>query len=599
MKKNLLFVFMSLLLLTALLSCSSSDDGEGKVSFSSSQIVGTWQTAGQGDTYYVFKSDGTGLYVDTKSINSANYVAETRCYRYSCDESQKSIYLEFTDDKGDHSQILSNAKMEYGVLSFSENGKSIDCYALEEPKWFVEIVPDGIQAKESSRGLMYACSRFGGSFRIRLNPLCIWHESAGNVSLSMSRDESLGNAYRFHMVTENDSQHNYLFNFDAYRVDGENLHRMLVGLTDASGKSVYQTQFYISQDGSDFSNPSVVGSWNRRNYDYQTESDYYFVFKENGTGIMVKDPDSYESDKGTETSFTYIYNPMSKSIAMIYSDGSKDEIQDVEIQNKSSYEDQLTGLLVSTHEKLTLVSHEYAFCRIEYKSLDAKLSHIGGLSDTEMAYICYTNEDKTLRFEITPKYYFHRSVAEECDFELNPNSGKSSATYKLAKGVPALLTVTVPKTSGYGGNYDVVIEKKQTSLSYGALVRIPIRQEYKHVEPQPDPDNPDTPGGSDEESTFIIYPQMNINDPHCTARYMTWDGTIRHYQEYESGLKVKKDALGRYTASIMGTRYTLYKGRNSLRLLRENCKGHATQYGVATSWSYHQLEIIMNYNITE
>ena len=92
---------------------------------------------------------------------------------------------------------------------------------------------------------------------------------------------------------------------------------------------------------------------------------------------------------------------------------------------------------------------------------------------------------------------------------------------------------------------------------------------------------------------------MEINDPHCTARYMTWDEKIRHYQEYESGLKVKKDARGRYTASIYGTRYTLYKGRNSLRLLRENCKGHATQYGVATSWSYDQLEIIMHYTITE
>lgn len=585
MKRKLLFVFLPLILWITLASCSSSDS-LGEESFSSTQFIGTWEDASQNNTYYVFKSNGMGMYVVTKTINSMTYVKLARLYHYTYDAAQKVIRLEYSDGKGEHTQNLSNARVEHGELSFSLNGQIASCYELDEPKWFVEIQPTGIQEVESNLGLAYSCSRFGSSFTVKLNPICVWHESLETMNLSMTKDDQLGNDFRFNMAAINESQHEYKIDIDAFRVNYVNQYRMLVKLTDTSGKSVYQSNFYISQNGADLSNPSVVGSWVRRIYDYEKEAGYYFIFKEDGSGIQVKDPDATPQ----ESSFTYSYNPVSKSIALKYEDGNTDGIQDVTIENESNYSDKLTGVLSSTNEKLALFSSDYAFCKIECKSLDAELSHISGTTDGPLAYICYTDKDTTMRFEISPKYYFHKPIEENFDFEASRYS-EAKSTYAITKGVPAMLTVTILKSDGYGGDHDVTVEKKQTQRSYGAHINIPIRQEYKY----PEPSKPDHSGDTeDENNSFIIYPEIDVSDPGCSKRYVTWDGKISHYLDYENGLKVTKGAF-RYTTSIEGTKYELYKGTHTIKLYDEKCKGHSEKYGT----TYHNLKISMRYTINE
>lgn len=586
MKRKFLFVFLPLILWMTLASCSSSDS-LGEESISSTQFIGTWEVASQNNTYYVFKSNGMGMYVATKTINGMTYVKLARLYHYTYDATQKEIRLEYSDGKGEHTQNLSNARVEHGELSFSLNGQIASCYEMDEPKWFVEIQPTGIEEVESNLGLAYSCSRFGSSFTVKLNPICVWHESLEAMNLSMTKDDQLGNDFCFNMATINESQHEYKIDIDAFRVNYVNQYRMLVKLTDASGKSVYQSNFYISQNGADLSNPSVVGSWVRRNYDYEKETCYYFIFKEDGSGIQVKDPGATPQ----ESSFTYSYNPVSKSIALKYEDGNTDGIQDVTIENESNYSDKLTGVLASTNEKLALFSSDYAFCKIECKSLDAELSHISGTTDGPLAYICYTDKDTTMRFEISPKYYFHKPIEENFDFEASRYS-EAKSTYTITKGVPAMLTVTIPKNDGYGGDWhDVTIEKKQTSRSYGALANIPIRQEYKYQEPS----KPDHSGDTeDENNTFIIYPTIEVRDPGCSKRPLTWDYTISHYLDYENGLKVTRGAFN-YSVSIDGTTYQLSKGSNSIRLYKDRCKGHIEKY----SFTYHDLIIYLHCTIKE
>lgn len=482
MKRKLLLGFLAILTNLFLLGCSSNEDTFAGDNVK--DVIGTWEYSENGNScYYVFKSNGTGMFASTKFINGSSYVLEHYDFNYTYHLNTKQIELSADVLNGKRRLVLDEVKILTGSeLAFRLNGKEFSADYNYSPTLSLEVYSNDLGRKDDNYGVAYSCDKVGGTFVFKIAPLYIWHEDIEN-DFCINVDNEHPNDVLVAVETMVDNSH--LYKIDVHKVwsDSEVGHYLSILAVNGDKTITLSGKLVIYQDGAVCYNPTFVGTWNRLSYDYEKEMGYMFVFRRDGTGMRVSNPNNFIFERKHEE-FAYSYDKDVRSLVMQFQNGSE-EINDVSFSQNG---DTIYGVLQSDLSKIKLLSLDRAVCTLNYKCIDVDPKYDG---DNRPVFICDKDSDTTLRFEISPVYYWHDTISENFDIKVTSNDftdEKSSFSY--AEGIPSLLTVVIPKTR-YGSHYTLLLEKPWTDLSYNSLTPLSIRSEYIY-KPDADKPKPDT-----------------------------------------------------------------------------------------------------------
>lgn len=476
-----------------LLGCSSKEDAFAGENVK--DIIGTWEYTEDGSScYYVFKSNGAGMFVRTKYINSNSYVLEHYSFNYVYRLESKQIELASDASKGNQQLVLNDVKIAPGTdLDFRLDGKVISADFRYSPCWSLEVYSNDMEVRDDNYGIAYSCDRVGGQFVFKIAPLYIWHEEANeNFKINLNNEFPQDVLVK----TEEMTGDSHLYKIIVRKIlsDYDGGHYFSISAVNDDKTISLEGKLVIFQNGTICYNPTFVGTWNRLSYEYNKEKGYVFVFRKDGTGMRVSDPNNFIFYR-THDDFVYSYDKNIRSLVMKFQNG-KEEINDVSFSQNG---DTICGVLQSNQSKIKLGNLERAICTLNYKCLDREPKYDD--DGKRPVFICDKDSNTTLRFQISPIYYWHEDISEDFDIKVTSDDfTDENASFSCVKGVPTILTVVIPETK-YRSFYNLLLEKPWTDSSYNSSIPLSIRSEYiyKPDEDKPKPDTGDPASSPDWE----------------------------------------------------------------------------------------------------